>query len=132
MIAWMYAHGLGLRQDLAQSLKWNRAAAQQSYPLALNNLGYLYEQGLGVPRDVAQAATFYRRAAELGLPEAQHNLAVLRSQGKGLPESGEDEARWPAEGPGRGPGNHSETVQSGGEIPMGSSREVGAFGNERP
>jgi len=81
MVAWMYAHGLGVSENFAESLKWNRAAAVRNYPQALNNLGYMYEHGLGVEQDSVRAAEFYRQAAKFGLPEGRRNLAIIDEQG---------------------------------------------------
>jgi hypothetical protein len=74
----------GVKQDLAQAMRWYLKAARQGYPKAQHNLALLYEDGKGVPQDYAQAAIWYKKAAQAGFSEAQNNLAVLYILGNGV------------------------------------------------
>jgi hypothetical protein len=90
----MYEHGVGVPQDLAESVRWDRIAAQHGYPRALNNLGYLYEHGLGVTKDFPQAAKLYCEAAGSHLPEAEHNWESIRSNIRDVPKECAEAAQW--------------------------------------
>lgn len=120
-LAWIYEHGIGRRQDLAQSLAWNRLAAQRGYPPALNNLGYLYEHGLGVGRDLPEAAKLYCQAAASKLPEAQQNWAMIHAKIAGLPEDCDEAARWLARAAPQEVGNTSESIAADPKVPAGGS-----------
>ena len=47
----MYANGLGVPQDYAESARWYRLAADQGLAQAQQGLGLLYALGDGVPQD---------------------------------------------------------------------------------
>jgi len=113
--------GIERRQELGQSLAWNRVAAQHGYAPALNNLGYLYEHGLGVGRDFAEAAKRYCQAARGKLPVAEHNWAILQAKIAELPEDCDEAARWLARVAPQGVGNSGESVVAGPIAPAAGS-----------
>ncbi|RVT83911.1 peptidase C14, caspase catalytic subunit p20 [Rhodobacteraceae bacterium CCMM004] len=81
-LAKLYEAGLGVPQDTARALQLYRAAADQAFPDALNDLGFLHFQGgLGLTRDPKLALDYFRRAAELRQPEAMYNYASLIDDG---------------------------------------------------
>lgn len=77
--------GVRFAKDGVVAAQWYERAAEQSYGLAENNLGYLYEDGQGKPKDTAQAANWYRKAADQGVSLAQFNLGRLYATGEGVP-----------------------------------------------
>ena len=93
-LAWIYEHGVGLRRDLAEAIKWNRLAAEHGEASALNNLGYMYEHGIGTHRNLSKATLFYCRAARSKVPEATHNWIVIQESVQGIREDCELAAKW--------------------------------------
>lgn len=94
-LAKLYERGTGVEQDNARALELYRAAADQDYADAINDLGFLhYQGGLGLPADPKRALTFFERAADLRHPQAQFNFAALIDDGL-IPSKGpEDAARY--------------------------------------
>lgn len=94
-LAKLYERGTGVDQDNARALDLYRAAADQDYADAINDLGFLhYQGGLGLPADPKRALTFFERAADLRHPQAQFNFAALIDDGL-IPSKGpEDAARY--------------------------------------
>ena len=60
-----------------------RAAAEQGYPIAQNDLGRQYELGAGVAKDDAEALRLYRVAAESGYALAFFQLEADGIGGEG-------------------------------------------------
>ncbi len=100
-LAWMYAQGRGVSQDLQQAAKLFRRAALKGYAEAQYHLGLMYIQGMGVPRNHTQAAhwfvkaaiqghvaarqarvNLYLKIAEQGDVQAQYLLWVMFTQGE--------------------------------------------------
>ena len=81
----MYHHGMGVKQDFAEALKWYRKAAEHGLAEAESNLGVMYEDGAGVPKDYVQAAALYQSAALHGSERGELNLATLYYTGRGVP-----------------------------------------------
>jgi len=71
-------------QDLTESARWYRLAAEQGNDEAQNNLGAMCQHGMGVPADMVEAAKWYRLAAAQNVPVAKFNLGVLLRQGLGV------------------------------------------------
>jgi TPR repeat protein len=126
-LAWIYQHGIGRRQDFAESLKWDRIAAQHGYPMAVNNLAYLYEHGLGVQRDFPKAAKLYCEAAAAKLPEAQRNWSTIYSSIRGLPDDCAKAAQWLANAAKQELQNVGESVEAGPKPPVVGSLMSGAL-----
>jgi tetratricopeptide (TPR) repeat protein len=81
-LAQLYEVGLGVEQDVEKALALYRAAADQDYADALNDLGFLYFQGgLGIVRDPDTALDYFKRAADLRHPQAMYNYAALIDDG---------------------------------------------------
>ncbi|AZV81012.1 peptidase C14, caspase catalytic subunit p20 (plasmid) [Parasedimentitalea marina] len=81
-LAKLYERGTGVSVDHARALTLYRAAADQDFADAINDLGFLhYQGGLGLPADAQKALTFFERAADLRHPQAQFNFAALIDDG---------------------------------------------------
>jgi hypothetical protein len=81
-LAQLYEAGLGVAQDPVRALALYRAAADQDFPDALNDMGFHHFQGtLGVARDQARALDYFERAANARHPEAMFNFAALIDDG---------------------------------------------------
>jgi hypothetical protein len=100
-LAWMYAQGRGVSQDLQQAARLFRRAALKGYAEAQYHLGLMYIQGVGVSQDFTQAAhwfvkaaiqghaaarqarvNLYLKMAEQGDVQAQYLLWVMSTQGE--------------------------------------------------
>lgn len=94
-LAKLFERGTGVERNEARALELYRAAAEQDFADAINDLGFLhYQGGLGLPADPQRALTFFERAADLRHPQAQFNFAALIDDGL-IPSRGpEDSARY--------------------------------------
>jgi TPR repeat protein/S1-C subfamily serine protease len=81
ILAEMYADGLGVDQDYAAALKWNKLSAEQDYAPAMADLGDLYYYGNGVHEDQAEALKWYQKGAEKGDPAAEYAYGLLFHDG---------------------------------------------------
>ncbi len=93
-VAEAYRQGTGADENLSQSLRWYRAAAEQGHPLAQNNLGSMLLNGMGTDKAPEEAARWYRKAAEQGEAVAQFNLAMRYSSGTGVEQNDVEAAHW--------------------------------------
>ncbi len=50
------------KKDYSSAMTWFRKAAEQTNPVAENNIGWLYENGWGVQQDYAEAMNWFRKA----------------------------------------------------------------------
>ena len=57
-----YTLGVGVKEDLAEAVRWMQKAADQALSLAQNNLGNIYENGLGVETDAGEAREICTRS----------------------------------------------------------------------
>src|SRR6202042_269480 len=73
----LFASGLGVGQNDAESFKWFRNAALLGNPFAEANLGNSYFFGIGVGRNIEEAKRWLERGAEQGVPLAMDQLAWL-------------------------------------------------------
>jgi len=89
-----YLAGTGVRQDLAEAIKWFRKAAEQGDAKAQLNLGSCYLTGNGVPLNKVEAARWFRLAAERGDAKAQFNLGVCCRKGEGVSADPREAALW--------------------------------------
>lgn len=76
-VAARFADGTGVKQDLAEAMRWYQRSASRGFSQSQYRVATLYERGLGVTQDNARAKIWYQRAAESGNVKAMHNLAVL-------------------------------------------------------
>ncbi|TPQ30926.1 tetratricopeptide repeat protein [Cupriavidus pinatubonensis] len=93
-VAEAYRMGKDVNEDLAEALRWYRAAAIQGHAAAQNNLGTMYLNGIGVDNNPAEAAHWYRLAAEQGEEVAQFNLAMRYLHGQGVEQSDVEAVGW--------------------------------------
>lgn len=94
LVANAYLTGEGVKQDLAEAVKWLRKSAEQNDPTAQYVLGILHDEGRGVPQDLREAVKWYERAAQQGLPDAQFNLALCYAKGEGVLKDSKKAAEW--------------------------------------
>ncbi|NNE52601.1 MAG: CHAT domain-containing protein [Sulfitobacter sp.] len=91
-LAKLFEQGIGVEQDEKRALELYRAAADQNFADAVNDLGFLYYHGgLGLRADVTKALELFERAADLRQPEAQFNFAALIDDGL-IPDKGPTDA----------------------------------------
>jgi localization factor PodJL len=89
-IAARFTEGRGVKEDLAEAVKWYQRAADAGVVPAEYRLANLYEKGAGVARDAAKAKRLYLKAAAAGNASAIHNLAVMLASGRdGAPDLAE-------------------------------------------
>ena len=94
-LARLYERGTGVPVDEARALELYRAAADQDFADAINDLGFMYHQGgLGLRADPQTALSYFERAANLRHPQAQFNFAAMIDDGL-IPSKGPaDAARY--------------------------------------
>ena len=94
-LAKLYERGTGVEQSEERALELYRAAAEQNFADAINDLGFLYYQGgLGLPADPGKALRYFERAADLRHPQAQFNFAALIDDGHIASKGPEDAAKY--------------------------------------
>jgi TPR repeat protein len=93
-LGFLYAQGMGVKQDFSEALNWFRKAADQGHAAAQTDIGFFYAEGKGVKQDYQEAAKWFAKAAEKGDALAQFNLGFLYANGKGVKQSWEDAAKW--------------------------------------
>ena len=93
-LGYIFANGLGVKQDYAEASKWYRLSAQAGDASGQHNLGVIYAMGLGVPQDFAEALKWYRRSAEQGYVEAVRSLGVTYYHGRGVPKDNVESYKW--------------------------------------
>ena len=93
-LAWMYAHGKGVKQDALEAFKWNQLAASQGNNVAQENFGLAYAQGFGVAKDMDTGLKWFRAAAENGNSSAQYRLASMFARGDGAPQNYDEAVKW--------------------------------------
>ena len=93
-IAYCYQHGLGVKLDEAESVKWYIQAANQGDIDAQYNLGNCYENGIGVIQDWIEAIKWYKKAADSGDSYAQYKLGKCYNNGIGVPRNMQEAVKW--------------------------------------
>lgn len=94
-LAKLYERGTGVAVDEKRALELYRAAADQDFADAINDLGFLhYQGGLGLPSDPQKALRYFERAADLRHPQAQFNFAALIDDGLIASKGPEDAAQY--------------------------------------
>ena len=89
-----YARGMGVKQDLAEAVKWYRKAAEQGEAGAQFHLGMCYSTGEGVEKDGKEAVKWYRKAAEQGVAQAVYSLGVCYATGSGVAKDNSEAVKW--------------------------------------
>jgi TPR repeat protein len=90
-----YEFGQGVTQDVAESIRWYREAAQTGYVPAMLELCSLF--GYFNPAsaiDPVESARWCRAAAEAGDQAGMSGLAYDFEQGKGVPKDAGEAKRW--------------------------------------
>lgn len=72
-----YLNGTGVKQDLGESLRWFRIAADKGHADSQEAVANAYELGLGVSADLNQATEWRKKAATGGSVIAKSKLSVL-------------------------------------------------------
>jgi len=75
----------GVKQDVAQAIKWFEKSASAGHPIAQLELGRCYELGTGVRKDEKKALHLYQQSAKSGNPAAMRNLAEVYLEGRLAP-----------------------------------------------
>lgn len=95
MMSILYQLGLGLPQDLAQSVSWYKKASEaMDSNTAKVRIAKRYLHPTSLIRDPKQAFVWMESAASQGLVEAQYLLADMYLQGRGVAKSPMDAATW--------------------------------------
>lgn len=76
-LGFMYATGLGIKQNYLSASKWYERAAKKGYPQAQYNLGILYALGKGVASDNVKAYALMDLATENGCEQAETLRDIL-------------------------------------------------------
>ncbi len=76
-VALMYANGVGVGKNVAQTFAWTKAAAEKGHPAAQYLLGSAYLGGLGTPRDDQKALFCFLKSYEQGSEKASFKMAKL-------------------------------------------------------
>lgn len=92
MLSWMLLEGDA--PDVAEGLRWARAAAEQGVSASMTRLGMLHHNALGVPRDPAEAVRWWRKAADLGDADGQAMLGAAHLTGGGVPRDPAEALVW--------------------------------------
>jgi ankyrin repeat protein len=79
-LANLYRAGVGIPQNLPESLHLYERAAQLGHVPAQYMTGQCYERGIGTAKDIAKAGDWYARAAKAGDTRAQQRLGNLADQ----------------------------------------------------
>lgn len=82
------------QNNLAQALRWARAAANQNHAGGQNLLGILYEAGLGVPQNKVEAARLYQLSANQNFGSGLLNIGKAYARGSGVPQDFAEARRW--------------------------------------
>ena len=90
----IFAKGLGVERDTAESFKWFQKASAQGNAEAMYCMGVAYDVGDAGSKDPAKAAEWYRKAAEQGYAKAQYNLGQMLQSGDGIRADPEESVKW--------------------------------------
>ena len=90
----IYAEGIGVPQDFAESFKWYRMAGENGDADGQFYVGVYYETGKGVRQDKAEARRWYAMSAAQGHVEAQYNLGIMYYFGQGGLQNKYEAAKW--------------------------------------
>ena len=76
LIGEIYRDGLGVKQNLAEAVRWYRLADERGDPQAAFALARAHVEGLGVPQDFDKANAYFERAAAKNHAGALYNLGI--------------------------------------------------------
>jgi TPR repeat protein len=75
-LAQFFPHGVAIRQDFVEALKWNRLAAEAGAAEAQARLGHQLALGLGTDPDGVEAERWFAAAADAGSSAGQLGLGL--------------------------------------------------------
>jgi TPR repeat protein len=85
-LGWHHEEGKGIGKNLAEAVRWYRAAAEQNHPRAEENLGNMYQLGRGVAKNCKTAVEWYARGALQNDHGNLYSLARMYHYGLGVKE----------------------------------------------
>lgn len=85
-IGWHHEEGKGVPRNLAEAVRWYRAAAEQHDPRAAENLGNMYQLGRGVRKNCREAVDWYARGALQNDHASLYSLGRMYQFGFGVKE----------------------------------------------
>ncbi len=85
-IGWHHEEGKGVPRNLAEAVRWYRAAAEQNAPRAQENLGTMYHLGRGVEKNCKTAVEWYARGALQNDHASLYSLGRMYQFGFGVKE----------------------------------------------
>ena len=83
-LAFVYAKGQGIEQDLGKAKELYERAHRAGYDRSTTNLGCMYENGSGVEQDFEKAKMLYEEAHKAGNALATNNLGYMYLMGRGM------------------------------------------------
>lgn len=93
-LGYLYAYGLGVRQDSKLAVRWYRKAANRGYAPAQYNLAHMHRDGRGCERSEEEAVRWYHQAAGHDFAPALCSLGYVYETGRAVPRSKETAAGW--------------------------------------
>lgn len=85
-LGWHYEEGKGVPKNLAEAVRWYRAAAEQHVPRAAENLGNMYQFGRGVKKNCKTAVEWYAEGALQNDHPNLYSLGRMYQYGFGVKE----------------------------------------------
>jgi hypothetical protein len=80
----LFQHGLGVKRDDSEALRWYRLASNQGNPEGEVSLGILYRDGLGTAKNDREAVRWFTRAAREGDPVGEVGAGLMYHLGRGV------------------------------------------------
>ncbi|MGK0298525.1 MAG: TPR repeat protein [Gammaproteobacteria bacterium] len=93
-LAFMYAKGVDVDQDLNIALQWYKMAAEQGHVTSQFNLGVFYAKGRGITQNFEEAFNWYSKSAESGDVGAQVALSSMYNMGIGVEKDEFASFKW--------------------------------------
>lgn len=89
-----YCHGIGVKENKREGIKWIKLAAEQGFPEAQTYLGCCCLNGDGTKKDKHAAIIWFKRAADQVNLGGQYNLAMCYGRGDGVNANFEMAVEW--------------------------------------
>ena len=93
-LAFMYAKGIGVKQNEVEAIKWYLRAAESGHLNSQFSLGVMYAKGSGVKQDYNESFKWYMMAAEQDDPTAQATVAMMYNKGIGVAKDEKEASKW--------------------------------------
>ncbi len=94
ILANLYDQGIGVEENITQSIDLYRRSANLENALAMINLGLFYYEGRGVNKDHFEAAFWFKKAANLESGQAMNLLALMYWRGEGVEQNSAMALDW--------------------------------------